>query len=733
MENAEKLQNENSDGVQQNAELNDDQITKKEAESPNDQVVEVAQESALEEEMAAETESSNGIAEKVEQEEASLPDAKGDSAAASEANESKAEEETVEQVVPEGSADNVVADEQPKESPSAEKEVPVAAEEGQSDQSSEVDSASQEEKELNENTSSEGLSEEEEEEVHEEEFDFEHADKAELLKQLKEVRNEEDYQRLDKILKAIKPRFDELYELEKNEALQRFVSEGNEADSFEYHSDEGDKEFIALYGVLKSKRNKHYKELQNQREDNLKKKERLLEQLREIVDGEESTQSINSVKELQAEWKKIGPVPGAQNKTLWANYNALLDRYYDHRSIYFELKDLDRKKNLEQKTELCEKAEALSAVEDLKTAIIQLNDLHEEYKHIGPVPKDDQEALWQRFKGASDAIYAKRKEYFDDLKGQFEANLVLKQELINEVNGFLSFTSDRITEWNGKTKEILELQKRWEAIGGVPKEKAKEINRGFWNTFKKFFAHKNQFFKQLEGQREDNLLKKNELIQRAEELKESSEWDSAAQRFKNLQAEWKELGPVPEKVRKETYEKFKAACDHFFNRRRDQNKEKFKAYDENLDLKLQICDQLESAGSKKAVDLDEVYDLIDNFTAIGFVPKNAIKKVKRRFDEAVSQILANEAVLEEDKAELSNHIEFGRLRNTPGGDRKIQRKENSIRRKISTLENDISTWNTNMEFFANSATADKLKADMQAKVAAAEKELAGLRSQLQSI
>ena len=533
MENAEKLQNENSDGVQRKSELNDDLVQQEGVELPTTQTIEEPEPTTPEVEEVPEPNVSNDATEDKEVED----------------NSTSGEEASAESV------------EEKEEQPVSKEDDP------QEQQNAVVQDIEREEVH----------SEEEEEDAHEEEFDFEHADKGELLKQLKELKNEEDYQRLDKILKAIKPRFDELYELEKNEALQRFVSEGNEADSFEYHSDEGDKEFIAQYGLLKSKRNKHYKDLQNQREDNLKKKERLLEQLREIVDGEESTQSINSVKELQAEWKRIGPVPGAQNKTLWANYNALLDRYYDHRSIYFELKDLDRKKNLEQKLELCEKAETLASVEDLKSAIVQLNDLHEEYKHIGPVPKDDQEALWQRFKSASDAIYAKRKEYFDELKGQFEANLVLKQELISEVTNFLSFTSDRITEWNSKTNEILELQKRWEAVGGVPKEKAKEINRGFWNNFKKFFAHKNQFFKQLEGQRDDNLLKKNELIQKAEELKESTDWDSAAQRFKNLQAQWKEIGPVPEKVRKETYERFKAACDHFFNRRRDQNKEKFKA------------------------------------------------------------------------------------------------------------------------------------------------------------
>lgn len=587
----------------------------------------------------------------------------------------------------------------------------------------------------NEATSSQIVEEDPEEEHQkepEEVLDFEHASKPELLTKLKEVKNEEDIARLDRVLKAIKPRFDELYELAKNEALQRFVSDGNEADDFEYHSDEQDKEFIGLYGLLKARRNKHYKELESQKESNLKLKESLLEQLRQIVDGEESSNSINAVRDLQAEWKKIGPVPGAHNKTLWANYNALLDRYYDNRSIYFELKDLDRKKNLRLKEELCQKAEDLGQLEDIKTAIIQLNDLHEEYKHIGPVPQEEQEPLWQRFKAASDHIYTRRKAYFDELKVIFEENLVKKEALIQEVQQFLHFDSDRITDWNSKTKEILELQKRWEEIGGVPREKAKTVNKDFWNTFKKFFANKNQFFKVLESKREDNLQQKLELITQAEALRESDDWNATAQKLKDLQAQWKDIGPVPEKVRNETYGKFKAACDHFFNKRRDQNQEKFKSYEENLKLKLQICDQLEQQGTVESVELDPLYDLIDNYTAIGFVPKNAIKKMHKRFDDVIASILANESIDEGDRTDLRNHVQMGRLRNTPGGERKIQRKEHSIRRKIQTLENDINTWNTNMDFFASSATADKLKEELQQRINHAKGELEELKSQLAS-
>lgn len=579
----------------------------------------------------------------------------------------------------------------------------------------------------------EDTTEEEEGTQDEEELDFDEATREELVAKIKEIKNEDNLRKADKILKAVKPRFDELYEVSKNAALQTFVSEGNEADAFEYHGDEIDKEFFSLYRDLRSKRNKFFKDLENQKESNLKKKERILDEIREVVDGEESTSSINAIRDLQSEWKNTGPVPGAQNKTLWANYNALLDRYYDNRSIYFELKDLDRKKNLTQKQELCVKAEELASMDDMKVAIIQLNELHEEYKHIGPVPKDDQEPTWQRFKVASDAVYEKRKEYFDQLKVEFDANLIKKEELIKEVEEFLNFTSERISDWNKKTKALLEVQKKWEAIGGVPRDKAKSINRGFWNSFKGFFANKNKFFKELESHREENLSKKEELIQKANEIKVNEDWNATADKLKQLQSQWKDIGPVPEKVRNSTYERFKTACDHFFEKRREQNKEQFKSYEENLKLKLKICDQLEAMASAKEGALDDIYDMVDNFTAIGFVPKNAIKKAQKRFEEVTGKVLQNEAIDEMDRQDLKNHIQMGRLRNTPGGDRKIERKEHSIKRKISTLESDINTWNTNMEFFASSATADKLKKEMQERINAARGELEELKSQLSAL
>lgn len=234
-----------------------------------------------------------------------------------------------------------------------------------------------------------------------------------------------------------------------------------------------------------------------------------------------------------------------------------MDRFYDNRSIYFELKELDRKKNLENKLELCAKAEALHEVEDLKEAIKLLNDLHEEFKHIGPVPMDEQEEVWKRFKMASDAVYARRKDYYEDQKEAFQRNLELKEQLIKKLDSTQDFKADRIKDWNNKTKEILDIQKEWEAIGPVPKESGKEINRTFWGLFKKFFHNKNLFFKQLDELRLANKEKAEALIAQAEAQIDSTDWQSSSNTLIKLQEEWKQLGPTPEKVRNDLYHRLK--------------------------------------------------------------------------------------------------------------------------------------------------------------------------------
>ncbi len=575
---------------------------------------------------------------------------------------------------------------------------------------------------------------EDEDEDHEENeydsLDVEGASKEELLDWLKKIRKEENLRKVDHIFKEIGSHFETNFEEERKAALEEFLAvEGNEEGDFEFKGDEVDKEFNALYEEQKHKRSHFFHQLEKQKDENLIKKTQILDMIREIVDGEDQT-SFNKVKKLQEEWKNVGPVPGGQNRTLWANYHALMDRFYDQRTIYFELKDLDRKKNLEAKLELCEKAEALDASKDMKGAIVQLNELHEEFKHIGPVPKEDQEPLWQRFKAASDKVYEHRREYTEQQKEEFAKNLVVKEGLAKKAEELTQFNSDRIKDWNKKTKELLALQKEWEVCGGVPREKAKAVNKAFWGNFKKFYANKSKFFKSLDAQREDNLKKKQELVAKAAELKKSSDWEKTANDFKKLQGDWKEIGPVPEKFRKSVYEEFKGHCDEFFEKRRGQNAEQNQEFIKNLEEKRAVLDQMDDLAKADKIDLDKVYDLANSFSEIGLVPRNAVGKTLDKYDTISKKILSSPNLSDADKAELRIHFDVCKLKNSPHGNQKINRKENSIKRKVVGLQNDINNWRTNMDFFAKSKNADQLKKEIEEKIAAAEEELEALKRQL---
>jgi len=576
---------------------------------------------------------------------------------------------------------------------------------------------------------------EKEEETHEEPVeevvDYSALSKEELVEIVKAIAKDDNVVKADKVLLEVKPHIDKFRKAEREEAKARFIAEGGEEDDFEFRHDELSTRFDANYRLIKDRKSKYFQEKEKQKDVNLKKKQDLLEQIREFVDSDETNISFEKFKAYQTEWKNIGMVPNTYNRTLWANYNALMDRFYDHRSIYFELKELDRRKNLESKIELCVKAEALNDVEHLNEAIKALNELHDEFKHLGPVPKEEQEPLWQRFKAASDVVYAKRKDYVEHLKVSQEENLVKKLELVTQIQVFTEFTSDRIKEWNDKTKEVLALQKLWEAVGGMPRERAKEINKQFWAAFKTFFHNKGDFFKALDAKREGNLAEKMVLIEKAKELKDSTDWMKTTNELIKLQKAWKESGPVPEKVRNSTYQQFKEACDFFFEQKRSQNKAAESAYVENLALKKTICEKIEGLASDGSADIEALRVLQDEFNGVGFVPKRDIGTIKSLYAESVDKFInAIPDIDNEERQRIRLENQLNKLANDPNAGEKIFRKEQTIRKQISKVENDITLWKNNMEFFASSKNADKVRDEFNAKIDVATKEMTSLKQQL---
>jgi hypothetical protein len=561
--------------------------------------------------------------------------------------------------------------------------------------------------------------------------DYTQLTKAQLADLIKELSKETNFRKIDGVLKEIKPIFDELKEKERSEALARFIQSGGAAQDFEYKGDEIDNVFDANFKLIRDRKTQHFKSQEDQKQGNLQKKSELIEKLRQLLDSQENSNQFETFKQIQQEWKSTGPVPGIQAKTVWANYHALVDRFYDNQSIYFELKELDRRKNLESKLELCARAERLAGVEIIKDAIKELNELHHEFKHIGPVPKDDKEAVWQRFKVASDAVYSRRDEFLKKLQQDLQINFDQKNKLADEAQEFVSFQSDRIKEWNEKTKVILDLQKRWEVVGGLPRAKAKEVNKKFWSAFKQFFNNKNNFFKKLDEEREQNLQLKNDLIKKALDLKESSDWEKTSNELKSLQQRWKEVGPVPEKFREKIFKEFKEACDYFFEQRRGQQGKLEQEQEDNLVRKVAICEELEKHTADNTASVELLGDLQEKFGNLGFVPRKDINAIKNRYNTAVENFIqAMPEMSEEAKNKVLLENQLIELRKDPMGDRKIFQKEQAIRKKISKIENDIALWKNNLEFFSRSSNADSVRAEFNDKIKEAGDHLKQLKDQL---
>ncbi len=566
---------------------------------------------------------------------------------------------------------------------------------------------------------------------HEEEhhLDYTNYDKKQLVQVLQSLLKSTDMSQVSKIIKEIKPVYDELFFNLKDKAYKQYIEDGGEKDGFEYKGDDLDRQFRESYDTLKECRDNYFNSRVKSREDNLAAKQSLLELLRRIVDSEETTASIADLKKIEQQWRNIGPVAPQHARSLWANFHALRNRYYDHRSIYFELKELDRNKNLKLKRHLIDKAEKLENIENLKDAIRELNELHEEFKLIGPVPHEEQEPLWQRFKVASDKIYANRKHYYEELKEKFKINLIAKQALIDKVKEFTTFESDRITEWNDKTKELLAIQKEWESIGGLQKDKAKKINKAFWSEFKTFFNRKGHFFKKIEESRKENLEKKNALLEKANELKNSEDFDKTADALKQLQKQWREIGPVPIKFKDKVYKEFKKACDSFFDQRRKHLEQVENSYEDNLKKKEALCEELKKMGEGK-IDLDRITEIEAEWGKIGFVPKNSIKSIQKRFLDTVNALVDASEMPDRDKHIYKFKARFSKMNYGPNADKFLQQKENTLRRQVTKLENDINLWRNNLDFFAKSRTADKLKEEFNKKIDDAERELQEYKDQL---
>ncbi len=551
--------------------------------------------------------------------------------------------------------------------------------------------------------------------------------------------------RIDSIVKEIRPVLTQMKRSEWDAAKEKYVADTGSEEGFEYTYDEQTQKVEALLKEIRAKRKAFFQDLDKNRDQNFNQKTELLQRLRELVDTDDSQEvgaadiknSWEEFKKIQEEWKKAGNVSSAHNGTLWATYNALVDRYFSNRNIYFELKELDRKKNSDLKVELCEKIEALVKTLEERPMSREIlkegNEIFEEYKHIGPAPREEQELLWGRFKESLDALYDARRAQYEEQKKSMVEIYEQKSKIYEAIVPYTTFSSGSINEWNAKTREIIAHQEEWQAIKGpMPRGEGKDLSKKFWGSLKTFFNNKSEFFKQLESKREVNLKAKQDLCAEVEQILEAGE-DNAAntQRIIELQKQWKSIGQVPEKFKNSIYKRFKEACDAYFNNKRSKHKEQDKEFEENLAKKEALCDRIEKAAADPG---DSTLANLNEFKAewakIGFVPRKAMQKIQKRYIDAINSYVGSVGKLSsKQKEQVILESEVAMVKEGDSS-RNLNRKESDIRRKVTQLENDIALWENNIEFFAKSKSADKVKAQFEEKIRKASEELESLKHQL---
>lgn len=477
--------------------------------------------------------------------------------------------------------------------------------------------------------------------------------------------------------------------------------------------------FKAIYMKYKKERAEYNKKVEAEREDNLAKKQAVIDELKALVEKQDDLgAAFPAFRELQARWRAIGPVPAQNFRNLNDTYQFYVEQFYDKVQINRDLRDLDFKKNLEAKEEFCQAAEKLSENENVVDAFKELQKLHEQWKEFGPVAKEFREQIWDRFKAATAVINKKYQAYFEEQKTKQAENLVAKTALCEKVEAIADKEDIKSSnEWNALSKEIEEIQKEWKTIGFASKKENQKIYDRFRAACDKFFGRKRDFYVQFKDNMNENLDKKMAIILEAEALKTSTEWKKATDQFISLQNRWKEIGAVPRKKSEQLWKRFRAACDEFFTER-DKHATSENNYGANLRAKKALIEEINAFVPDGETSLAEAREkFAARWQGIGFVPFKEKDKITKAYNDAMS-------------AKFHDAPRSGK-----GGGRQNLGKSEKDRliQKYNKLQQDLDTYENNIGFFAMSKNSQPLIEQMQARIEDIKKELKDLESQIHSL
>jgi hypothetical protein len=491
--------------------------------------------------------------------------------------------------------------------------------------------------------------------------------------------------------------------------------------------------FKSLYSQYKSLRASYVQVLERQKEENLVQKTKILDELKHLIDNQDDLQQIfPAFRELQNRWKVIGPVPQSKNKDVWENYQFLVEKFYDYVKINNELRDLDLKKNLEIKQELCEKAEALAEEQNVVSAFNKLQKLHEEWRDMGPVPKEHREEIWERFRLATATINKKQQEFFEGQKESQKENLARKTILCEKCEAIVASENK---DWNALTKEVENLQKEWKSIGFASKKENQRIYDRFRAACDAFYGAKREFYSDFKTTMQDNYEKKNALCEQAEALQDSQEWKKTTDQLISLQKKWKEIGPVARKQSDAVWKRFRAACDHFFENKSKHYSEVDGEYEANLKLKLDLIEEINEfkLDPKSSENIEALKDFQSRWSEIGFVPLKEKERVQAAYRHAIDMKFSEYKSAESENRLTSYRKHLKDIRTSGKGDKILRVERDKLVQRFRKMEADISVWENNMGFFAKSKNADAIINELEKKIAVAKQELAQLEDKIKLI
>ena len=546
--------------------------------------------------------------------------------------------------------------------------------------------------------------------------------KAELVELFAQLLETKPVQSLRGDAEAIKIAFYKLRRAEVEAQRKEFIDAGGNEEEFSPSVDGEEVNLKELFARYRKMRDEFVAGLENAKEENLKIKLAIIDELKELVNSDETlNHTFNKFRELQQRWKETGPVPQANVKDTWETYNLHVENFYNFIKINKELRDLDLKKNYEAKISLCEQAETLVMEPSIVSAFRKLQKLHDEWRETGPVANEFKEPLWERFKLASSRINKAHQEHFESLKGEQQKNLEMKTELCVKAEELSEQMITSRKEWNKANDRLLEIQKVWKTIGFAPKKDNTRIYERFRNACDRFFALKRDYYAQLKAEMDHNLQLKNEICEAAESIKDSEDWKKTADELIALQKRWKEIGTVSRRHSDAVWKRFRAACDYFFERKAAHFSSVDNEQERNLQAKRELLEQMKACDIKEG-GFEAIKAFQRKWNEIGYVPIKQKDALQKQYKEAVDAMFATLRGSEHDRSMDRFRSKLSLMK--ASGEKRLRSERERLYNKVKQLEADIALLENNIGFFAHSKNAESMINDVRVKIAKAKAEMA---------